>query len=123
MATKRRKTTKRAQYPDAHVNATGCPYFYALQKIGAKLDTSKTGTITSGDVREILEDTIRGDMMDAIIEPLPEEKARCANCDKVFPVSKLDEAGDLYERVEAGGEVPAGECPECGALAYEEDDA
>lgn len=57
---------------DPHVNTPdGCLYFFALQKIGSKLDASKDGRISSSDFREILEDTISSEMMNAIIEPLP----------------------------------------------------
>lgn len=31
---------------------------------------------------------------------------------------KLEEVPDLAQRLDPGGEVPAGVCPECGALAY-----
>jgi len=58
--------------PDPHVNTPdGCIYFMALQAIGSKLDASKDGRITSSDFRTILQDTIRGDMIDHIIDPLP----------------------------------------------------
>lgn len=46
----------------------------------------------------------------------------CENCEwrgqanqTRFPIP------DLWERIEPGGEVPVGECPECGALAYLDD--
>ena len=49
------------------------------------------------------------------------EKAVCDNCGKETPLAELGEISDLYERVEVGGEMPAGECPKCGALAYREE--
>lgn len=46
----------------------------------------------------------------------------CANCEWEGPDEQLgcDLANipDLAERIDPGGEVPAGECPECGCLAY-----
>lgn len=44
--------------------------------------------------------------------------ARCQNCAKVYPVRDLAPIADAEERLEIGGEIPAGECPdpECGAL-------
>lgn len=45
--------------------------------------------------------------------------ARCDNCDWRGSSDDLDqEIADLDQRVDAGGVVPAGECPSCGALAY-----
>jgi len=46
------------------------------------------------------------------------KKAKCDNCGKIFDLKKLLPCKDLLQRVEAGCEVPAGDCPECGALAY-----
>ena len=42
----------------------------------------------------------------------------CANCDWKGPIEEAKEPRDLWARVDAGCEVPAGECPQCGALAY-----
>jgi hypothetical protein len=42
----------------------------------------------------------------------------CANCDWKGDAEKLDMITDIQERITAGGVVPAGQCPECGALAY-----
>lgn len=43
---------------------------------------------------------------------------RCDNCDWRGPASDLDVIEDAQERLDPGCEVPAGECPECGMLAY-----
>lgn len=47
---------------------------------------------------------------------------RCGICEWQGPESamKCDLNGipDLFSRIEVGGEVPAGECPECGGLCY-----
>lgn len=43
---------------------------------------------------------------------------RCDNCGKVAAIESLAPVEDLDCRVEAGGEVPAGQCRHCGALAY-----
>lgn len=42
----------------------------------------------------------------------------CANCDWKGPDTDAEEIRDFWSRVEVGGEVPAGDCPECGAFAY-----
>ena len=44
--------------------------------------------------------------------------AVCDNCLLHCTVSALDSIVDLEQRLDAGGEVPAGQCPTCGALAY-----
>lgn len=50
----------------------------------------------------------------------------CDNCDWQGAESMLsaDTAStpDLAARLDAGGVVPAGECPVCGALAYYDDE-
>lgn len=69
----------------------------------------------------------------------PGQQVRCGNCDWVGAIDDAarfgpnsfkggnapkpggevcNEIRDLAERVEAGAEVPAGECPKCGALCY-----
>jgi hypothetical protein len=42
----------------------------------------------------------------------------CDNCDWKGPQEALEEISDLWERVDAGYEFPAGQCPECGACCY-----
>ncbi len=54
----------------------------------------------------------------AVQLPLDAEIARCDNCLAKVEVNDLGEIEDFFVRVEAGGVVPAGECPGCGALAY-----
>lgn len=46
---------------------------------------------------------------------------KCDNCEKaisddeLIPLSQVEH---LLERIDPGGTVPIGECPDCGALAY-----
>jgi len=58
-------------------------------------------------------------------QPEDTEKVYCNNCEWKGTVSQLGtemfETRDLASRLEPGEEVPAGECPECGALCYLED--
>lgn len=54
-------------------------------------------------------------------------KCRCGNCDKVWDIADLNEAKRLHERLDypighPDCIEPAGECPACGALAYEQKD-
>jgi hypothetical protein len=55
-------------------------------------------------------------------------KLRCDNCDATYAdVSELasvfPDIPDLLARIEPGGTVPDGECPNCGCLVYEEHEA
>lgn len=43
---------------------------------------------------------------------------KCDNCDHVCKDGQANAIKDLFQRVEAGGIMPGGECPECGALMY-----
>jgi len=45
---------------------------------------------------------------------------RCDNCSEIWNGRDLSDIANLYERIDAGGVVPSGECPdpECGALCY-----
>jgi len=48
-------------------------------------------------------------------------KAKCDNCGKTFSASELvplEQTPNLSERVDPDGEIPVGECPDCGALVY-----
>lgn len=47
-----------------------------------------------------------------------EYRARCDNCSVVHSSRELGEIKDAEQRLTPGGEVPAGECPDCGCLAY-----
>lgn len=46
------------------------------------------------------------------------EKYACGNCEWLGGDDALNDITDLSERVAPGEPMPAGECPECGALAY-----
>lgn len=47
---------------------------------------------------------------------------QCDNCGKRWREDRLHAPSDLYDRLTPGAEVPAGECPSCGALAYVDKD-
>lgn len=53
---------------------------------------------------------------------VPDRPCHCQNCGWRFMERQLkcdlEEIPNLTERLEPGGEVPIGECPECGSLAY-----
>lgn len=43
---------------------------------------------------------------------------QCDNCSKSFDIAELNEIAGYLERVTPNAPAPAGECPDCGALAY-----
>lgn len=46
---------------------------------------------------------------------------QCDNCGLIIDDDtemQMNPIRDLEQRIEPGGVVPAGECPECGALMY-----
>ena len=45
-------------------------------------------------------------------------QVKCDNCGWAGDVSETEEYRDFWSRVDVGGEVPAGDCPKCGAFAY-----
>jgi len=47
------------------------------------------------------------------------ERYACDNCQSGWRRDQLRPIRDMEQRLTAGGEVPAGECPDCGSLAYE----
>lgn len=42
----------------------------------------------------------------------------CQNCSKRWPEGKLREVKDFSMRTEPGEPIPAGECPDCGAVCH-----
>jgi hypothetical protein len=55
-----------------------------------------------------------------VVSPRPsgtgDDPAACQDCEWRGTVADCNEPADLWERVEPGERVPAGECPDCGAL-------
>lgn len=47
----------------------------------------------------------------------------CSNCDWTGAVKDINGIRDAHERLCPGEEIPAGECPKCGAMAYIADEA
>jgi hypothetical protein len=46
--------------------------------------------------------------------------SQCDDCRSIYNDNQLEEIDNFFMRVEAGGVVPSGQCPdpECGALCY-----
>lgn len=51
---------------------------------------------------------------------LAEKRYRCDNCD--YEGDQLNTIKDIFDRVDPGELMPAGECPECGALVHSDQD-
>lgn len=45
----------------------------------------------------------------------------CPNCESEWELDDLKEIQDIFERVSPGEIMPAGECPECGALCHQKE--
>lgn len=54
------------------------------------------------------------------VVPIPEcaPAVKCDNCSWSGTADQTGPARDLWKRMDPGGPVPAGECPECGCFAY-----
>jgi len=48
----------------------------------------------------------------------PNARCECDNCGFECRASRLEMVADIQERINPGFEVPAGQCPQCGALSY-----
>lgn len=61
-------------------------------------------------------------MSNIYIECHPEHApCSCADCDWTGPASDCEEIADVQLRIAAGEVVPAGQCPDCGALCHLDD--
>jgi hypothetical protein len=88
----------------------------ARKALAIQRDRQSTATVF--DVTGQRGKTIRVDLGKSVTTTLT-----CDNCSRRYrSVKSLKHAfpdiPDLLQRIEPGGEVPAGECPACGALVY-----
>lgn len=42
----------------------------------------------------------------------------CDNCGAKWADDGMDQIEDYWQRLDPGGVVPSGQCPDCGALCY-----
>ena len=75
---------------------------------------------TAFDVTDEQGKTVRVDLRS---DHEPEQLLRCDNCWALFKdegklATVFPDIPRLLERIEPGGTVPVGECPDCGALVY-----
>ena len=52
-----------------------------------------------------------------------ETKYECQNCGSEWAEDELEDLIDITERVAPGEPMPAGQCPDCGALCHEVEEA
>ena len=57
-------------------------------------------------------------MSECYLEVADNALCHCGDCDWTGSGKELDMIHDIQERIDPGSIVPAGECPDCGALAY-----
>ena len=81
------------------------------------IQRDKQSTATVFDVARQGGKTVRVDL------GKPGAMLTCDNCDRRYRSLKplkhaFPDIPDLLQRIEPGGQVPAGECPVCGALVY-----
>ncbi len=90
----------------------------ATMALAIQRDTDSTATVF--DVTDERGKTVRVDLRR---EEKAEALLRCDNCWALFKdegklASVFPDIPGLLSRIEPGGIVPAGECPDCGALVY-----
>lgn len=52
------------------------------------------------------------------VDDASQQPSKCDNCGKVWKDYQLDPSKHLHERMDEGGPMPSGDCPECGAFCY-----
>lgn len=93
----------------------------AAAVVALAIQRDPLSTATAFDITDETGKTVR---MDLQREPALNTILRCDNCGRIFTDEReLDrvfpDIPGLLERIEPGGTVPAGECPDCGALVYQ----
>lgn len=92
----------------------------AAAVVAAAIQRDPESTATAFDVKCEDGRTVRVDLRR---DHEPETNLRCDNCWALFKgagrlARVFPDIPDLLERIGPGGIVPAGECPDCGALVY-----
>jgi len=57
-------------------------------------------------------------MSECYIECMDGLSVKCDDCGWIGVSEETDAISDIEQRLDAGGIVPAGQCPQCGSLAY-----
>lgn len=92
----------------------------AAAVVALAIQRDPESTATAFDVTDERGKTVRVDLRR---DHEPEKSLRCDNCWALFKgdgklARVFPDIPGLLERIEPGGIVPAGECPDCGALVY-----
>ena len=61
-------------------------------------------------------------MTNCYLQVESDRPVRCDDCEWTGLGHMLNQVSDIEERIDPGAEVPAGQCPKCGALAYVTED-
>ena len=84
---------------------------------------ARLGTLQQFE-EDLGEKTLEVALIEALGKALGEDEyAVCHNCESSFLWPSLGPIDDLRQRVQAGEPLPAGQCPDCGALCYDLDTA
>ena len=72
--------------------------------------------------RQIIEAEDPKRFLQRVAPEIAGEPSECGNCQwQGLPTVVFPDIPDLMQRIEPGGTVPSGECPQCGALCYKKE--
>jgi hypothetical protein len=74
--------------------------------------------VDAGELEEALVEPSAKILNDLRLELNGPDEVACANCDWTGQEDECNIPKRLWERMAPGDTYPAGECPECGALAF-----
>jgi hypothetical protein len=103
-----------------------CPNVWLIQKIyrlehaGETAEMSKMfRDLVRLQDHDTIQDLFQNQMdADGYFTTIEGQKHKCDNCYKIWGDDGIDIVVDMELRVDAGCEVPSGQCPDCGCLCY-----
>jgi hypothetical protein len=82
----------------------------------------ETGEVGWGDLLDFVRGVVPWPEVADLRAALGVPRYQCQNCEMVWTEAALKPVQDVLERVSPGEVMPAGECPECGAVCHELDE-